>query len=162
MSILANDTVRTAIQIVLAIVIIVLGYVLFETIRGPARVFEAEQAVTQESRLRMDLLRQALMVYERQYEGYPSTLDSLAYVIERDSFFVANRETIFRLPAGRTLPPADTLIHAMRGPRFQYHVAQDDTTNQWIYLLRNPVTGDSIGSSDPTRVTGIRHAASWE
>jgi len=162
MAILANSTVRTVLQIVLAVVIVVLAYVLYETIRSPQREFAREQEITQESRQRMDYLRRALVAYNRQYTGYPSTLDSLAHVIETDSLFVARRDSIFALREQQTLPPVDSLIRSARGPRFEYFVAHDDTANVWTYLLRDPATGDSIGVSDPRRATGYRNVASWE
>lgn len=161
MALLANSTTRIILQVVLAVIIVILGYVLYQTIMGPAREFQREQAITQESRDRMMQLRRALMAYEREYVGFPSTLDSLELVIRTDSFFVARRDSIFQLDAGHRLH-LDSLTYGARGQRFQYHVAHDDTANVWTYLLRNPATGDSIGTSDVTRVTGIRHAPSWE
>jgi hypothetical protein len=161
MAILANSTARTAIQLVLAVVILVLGYVLYETIAGPQRVFQREQAITDTSRQRMDFLRRALSAYQREYGGYPSTLDSLGQVIRTDSLFVARRDSIFQLPQGRELPPVDSLLRSARGPRFHYEAVRD-TAGVWVYLLRDPVTGDSIGTSDPGRATGLRNVASWE
>jgi hypothetical protein len=158
---LANSTTRLVLQLVLAVVIVVLGYVLYQTIMGPAREFQREQAITQESRDRMMQLRRALMAYEREYVGYPRTLDSLEQVIRTDSFFVARRDSIFEVGAGRQLH-LDSIGYSARGQRFQYFVVHDDTANVWTYVLRNPATGDSIGTSDPTRVTGLRHAPSWE
>jgi hypothetical protein len=162
MAILANSTVRTVLQIVLAVVIIVLGYVLYETIRGPQREFAREQELTDRSRVRMDYLRRALVAYNRQHTGFPSTLDSLQQVITQDSLFVARRDSIFGLREGQTLPPLDSLVRSTRGPLFEYEVVRDDTANVWVYLIRDPATGDSIGTADARRAVGLRHAASWE
>ncbi len=66
MAILANDTVRTVLQIVLAIVIVVLGYVLYRSIREPAETYEREQRLTELTRERMEYVRDAMRAYERQ------------------------------------------------------------------------------------------------
>ncbi len=161
MALLANPTVRTVLQLVLAVVIVILGFVLYGTIMNPAREFQREQAITDESRDRMMQVRRALMAYEREYTGYPSTLDSLEMIVRTDSFFVANRDSIFDVAAGRQLS-LDSMWYSSRGPRFEYRVAHDDTLNAWIYVLRDPATGDSIGGSDPTRAVGLRHAPSWQ
>jgi|GEM_PF-812565 len=161
MAILANSTVRTVVQLVLAVVILVLGYLLYETIAGPQRVFQQEQAITDTSRQRMDYLRRALTAYQREYGGYPASLDSLAQVIQTDSLFVARRDSIFQVVERGQVPPVDSLVRSARGPRFEY-AAVRDTTGQWVYLLRDPVTGDSIGTRDATRATGLRNVASWE
>ncbi|MDX1531982.1 MAG: hypothetical protein R3362_10700, partial [Rhodothermales bacterium] len=91
MAILANSAVRTGIQVVLGLVILVLGYFLFRTIREPAEVYERELALTNEARQRMDYVRDALVAYEREYNRYPSTLDSLVQIIRTDSLFQADR-----------------------------------------------------------------------
>lgn len=161
MSFLANPTVRNVLQIVLAVVIVILGIVLYETIRQPQREFAREMAITETSRERMSHLRRALIAYEREYVGYPATLDSLEHVIRHDSFFVAQRETIFELGEGETLI-IDSLFYAARGPRFHYIGLHDDSLNVWTYLLRNPVTGDSIGTANPQIASDRRNVASWE
>lgn len=161
MALLANPTVRTVVQVVLTVVILVLAYVLYETIAGPQREFLREQRITEISRERMDHLRRALITFDRRYRGYPPTLDSLLQVIRTDSYFVARRDSIFGLAPGQTID-LDSLIYSSRGPRFEYVAVRDDTLNVWVYLLRDPVTGDSIGTADPARATGLRNAASWE
>jgi hypothetical protein len=161
MSFLSDSRTRNILQIVLAIVIIVLGYVLFEAIQSPAREFAQQQELTERSRERMSLLRRGLVAYEREYTGYPRTLDSLQHVIRSDSFFVSKRDSIFQLAPGQTLE-IDSLVYTVRGPRFEYHVVRDDTANVWTYVLRNPVTADSIGTRDVERAGALRHVASWE
>lgn len=161
MAFLANSTTRKIVQIVLMVVIIILSFVLYRSISDPIERVERERAITEESRMRMDYLRQALIAYERQYTGYPSTLDSLAHVIRTDSFFLASRDSIFSLEEGQVLP-LDSLIYSTRGGTFEYRVGHDDSTNVWAYVIRDTATGDSIGTADPTRLAGMRNAASWE
>jgi hypothetical protein len=161
MSFLADRRARNILQIVLTVVIVILGVVLYEVIRAPQREFAREQALTEQSRQRMHLLRRALMTFEREYTGFPTTLDSLEHVIRNDSFFIARRDSIFQIPPGETLI-VDSLFYAARGPRFHYRGAFDDTVAVWMYVLRNPVTRDSIGTLDPERAGALRHTASWE
>lgn len=160
MAILANDTVRTVLQIVLAIVIIVLGYVLFRTIRGPQEVFEREQALTEITRERMSLVRDAMRTYERQYDRFPTTLDSLVMAIRTDSFFVAKRDSIFDLAEGETFE-LDSIIYSPRNGPFELTVVED-TTGTEVYLLEDPASEDFIGTDDPSRAAGALNAASWE
>jgi type II secretory pathway pseudopilin PulG len=163
MAILANETVRTVLQIVLAIVIVVLGYVLFRTIREPQEAFEREQALTELSRERMGLIRDAMRSYEREYDRFPTTLDSLVMAIETDSFLVAKRDSIFELAEGETLTP-DSLPFSPRPgvDRFELTVVRDDSTGTEVYLLEDPGSDDYIGTDNPERAAGALNAASWE
>lgn len=161
MSVLADRRARSILQIVLMVVIVILGVVLYEVIRAPQRAFAREQALTEASRERMHLLRRALMTYEREYTGFPPTLDSLEHVIRYDTFFVARRDSIFLVSPGETLI-VDSLFFSTRGPRFYYRGVYDDTAAVWMYVLRDPVTTDSIGTLDPAQADARRHIASWE
>jgi len=163
MAILANDTVRTVLQIVLAIVIVVLGYVLFRTIREPQEEFEREMALTEVSRERMGLIRDAMRSYEREYDRFPTTLDSLVMAINSDSLFVAKRDSIFELGEGETFV-ADSLPFSPRPDidRFVLTVVRVDSTGTEVYLLEDPGSGDYIGTDNPERAAGALNAASWE
>jgi type II secretory pathway pseudopilin PulG len=160
---LANDTVRTVLQIVLAIVIIVLGYVLFRTIRGPQEVFEREVELTELSRERMGHIRDAMRSYEREYDRFPTTLDSLVMAIKTDSLFVAKRDSIFELSEGETFV-ADSLPFSPRPGigRFVLTVVRVDSTGTEVYLLEDPGSEDYIGTDNPQRAAGALNAASWE
>ena len=161
MAILANDTVRTVLQIVLAIVIVVLGYVLYSSIRGPQEAYERELALTETTRARMGTIRDAMRSYERQYDRFPTTLDSLMMAIEADSFFVARRDSIFDLAEGATIN-TDSLPYSPRDGRFDLTVVRDDSTGVEVYLLEDPASDDFIGTDDPSRAAGMLNAASWE
>lgn len=161
MAILANDTVRNVLQIVLAIVIVVLGYVLYRSIRAPAEAYERELELTELTRERMSTIRAAMRTYERQYDRFPTTLDSLVMAIESDSFFVAKRDSIFDLTEGETLEP-DSIIYSPRDGRFDLTVVRDDSTGVAVYLLEDPASDDFIGTDDPERAAGMLNAASWE
>lgn len=161
MAILANNTARTAIQIVLAIVIVVLGYVLFRTIREPQEAFEREQAVTEATRARMVDIRAAMRAYEMEYDRYPSTLDSLVQAIKTDSFLVAKRDSIFELGDDESLAP-DSLPYTARPGRPRFELTVVDTSDVAVYLLEDPVSNDHIGTDDPSQAAGRLNAASWE
>jgi type II secretory pathway pseudopilin PulG len=160
MAILANDTARTVVQIVLAIVIVVLGFVLFRTIRAPQVAFEREQALTELTRERMSLIRDAMRTYERQYDRFPTTLDSLVMAVRTDSFFVAKRDSIFDLEEGETIE-WDSVLYSPRDGRFDLTVVED-TTGTEVYLLEDPASPDYIGTDDPARAAGALNAPSWE
>jgi type II secretory pathway pseudopilin PulG len=161
MSFLANNTARTAIQVVLAIVILVLGFVLFRTIREPYEAFEQQQELTAEARERMAYIRDAMRAYEREYDRFPTTLDSLVMLIESDSFLVAKRDSIFQLIEGDKVE-VDSLPYSPRtGEQFDLTVVRDDSTNVEVYLLEDPTSDDYIGTDDPGRAAGALNAASW-
>lgn len=160
MAILANDTARTVVQIVLAIVIVVLGFLLFRTIRAPQIAFEREQALTELTRERMNVIRDAMRSYERQYDRFPTTLDSLMMAIQSDSFFVAKRDSIFELEEGESLE-LDSVLYSPRDGRFELTVVED-TTGTEVYLLEDPASEDYIGTDNPARAAGALNAASWE
>lgn len=159
MAILANNAVRTGLQIALAIVIVVLVYVLFRTIQEPQQAYERELAVTEATRARMADVRTAMRTYERRHRRYPTSLDSLVQIVKTDSFFVARRDSIFRLEDGRPFHP-DSLPFSARGQRFSLTVV--DTSDVAVYLLEDPGSNDYIGTDDPSRAAGMLNAASWE
>ncbi len=159
MAILANNSVRTGLQVVLAIVILALGYVLYRTIREPQEAYERDLALAEASRARMSDIRSAMRTYERQYDRYPTTLDSLVQIVKTDSFFVAKRDSIFALENRGTFYP-DSLPFSARGQRFNLTVV--DTSDVAVYLLEDPGSDDFIGTDDPSRAAGMLNAASWE
>ena len=162
MAILANDTARTVVQVVLAIVIVVLGFMLYSSIRGPQALYEREQDLTAETRERMGYVRDAMRNYEFRYNRYPTTLDSLVTILRTDPFFAAKRDSIFDLRDGRTLD-LDSLIYSPRtGERFDLDVVRDDSTGVRVYLLEDPASDDFVGTDNPARAAGMLNAASWE
>ena len=159
MAILANSAVRSGLQVVLAVVIVVLVYVLFRTIREPQQAYEREMALTETTRARMADIRSAMRTYEQRYDRYPSSLDSLVQIVKTDSFFVAKRDSIFQLEDSRPFQP-DSLPFSARGQRFSLTVV--DTSDVAVYLLEDPGSDDVIGTDDPSRAAGRLNAASWE
>ena len=145
---------RTALQLVLAIVIVGLAYFLYVSITEPYEAIERQREVTQLTRERMGDVRQALGVYQRANQRYPGSLDSLVMFIETDSLAVARRDSIF----GAGFVPDSLPFSPRTGARFEYAV--NDTGRVAIYLLQDPDSDDHIGSLTPD-IT-LLNAASWE
>lgn len=150
----SSQATRTGIQILLTLVIIGLAYWLYVSITEPWKVVERQQELTRATRARMDDIRTALINYERQYDRFPLTLDSLVTFIRTDSLMTAKADSIFG--------PGFMIDSLLYSPRTQkpFEYAVNDTARVKIYLLRDPDTNDQIGTlePDPSRL----NAATWE
>jgi len=150
-----NPNVKIIIQVVLAIVIVALGYWLYDSITGPWDEMEREQQIIAETRDRMSNIRTALTRHERSEQRFPSSLDSLMIWVQQDSIIQSNPDSIFET-VGINL---DSLLYSPRtGNKFGYSL--NDTGRVHIYLLKDPDSDDQIGSDQPD-VTQL-NAASWE
>ena len=119
------------------------------------RAVKRAEALTEETRQRMDIIRQVAIHYETQYDRYPSSIDSLEIYAKQDSAFLLVRDSILS-----SLPSVDSLIFSPRnGQPFYYAI--NDTSRVKTYLLKDPLTADSIGTVIPNDVTLV-NAASWE
>ena len=142
------------IQVFLAIVIAGLAYWLYVSITEPWEAVERQQELTEQTRARMDDIRVALINYQRQYNRYPLTLDSVVTYVRTDSVISARQDSVFG--PGFT---ADSMVYSPRsGQMFEYAV--NDTARVKTYRLKDPNSNDQIGTldPDPTRL----NAASWE
>ena len=147
-------TIQSAIQVILAILIVVLGYVLYTSIVEPYQRVVRAREVTELTRTRMDMVRQAMIQYERRNGRFVSELDSLVLWLRTDSFMVLRSDSIF----GRSIN-LDSLPYSPRtGKAFVLQV--NDTSDVHIYQLVDPDSNDKIGAllPDPT----LLNAASWE
>jgi len=145
---------RTALQLVLAIVIAGLAYFLYVSITEPYEAVEHRKEVTQMTRDRMSQVRAALGVYERANGRYPGTLDSLVLYVKTDSVVSTRTDSLF----GAGFMPDSLPFSPRTGSRFEYTV--NDTSRVVIFLLQDPDSDDHIGSLRPD-VT-LLNAASWE
>ena len=153
---------RIAIQIVLGVIILALGYLLYVNITKPYDEFQEQERQTTLTRERMDDVRTSLIVYRNANGGYPATLDSLVLFARGDSALTANAALVMEENDQRMSPfVVDSLpFSPTSGARFNYEVVSD-TTETVIYWLQSPdALGDSIGSRrvEPAQ----RNAASWE
>ncbi len=151
---LGSRGIRTGLQIVLGIIIVVLAYVLYESITAPYAAVERQRELTERVRERMSDVRTAMIHYERVNNRYPLTLDSLVAFVKSDSLMQIKADSIF----GKVVNP-DSLPYSPRtGEMFQLSV--NDTARVKTYLLKDPNSDDQIGTVAPD-VTQL-NAASWE
>lgn len=145
---------RIAIQIVLAIIIVGLAYWLYVSITEPWQLVERQEAITEQTRARMDDIRGVLIRYEEANDRFPATLDSLQMWVETDSAFLLQRDSLL----GPDFNLDSLLVSPRTGKRFEYAV--NDTARVMMYELRDPDSDDVIGTlqPDPTEL----NAASWE
>lgn len=149
----SSQGLRLGIQVLLAIAIVALGYWLYVSITAPYARIEQAREVTEQTRQRMKKLSQALILYERETDDFPSSLDSLLIWLRNDTL-AALRDQVL----GADLNMDSLLFSPRTGSRFVY--ALNDTGRVEIYLLKDPDSEDQIGSEVPD-VT-LLNAASWE
>jgi type II secretory pathway pseudopilin PulG len=150
----SSQGLRTGIQVVLAIIIIGLAYVLYQSITEPYDRIQRQQQLTEQTRQRMSAIRTALIEYERDSTTYPDSLELLLAHVQRDSALQVEYDSL--LGANFTL---DSLLYSPRtGSRFMYSV--NDTGRVETYLLEDPDSEDQIGtlSGDVTQT----NSANWE
>lgn len=150
----SSSQLRTGIQVVLAIVIVVLGYILYESITDPYEQIQQQERLTELTRERMDNIRTALVRFENQNDSFPDSLSHLMEYLRQDSLVQTKADSIFG--PGLVL---DSLLYSPRsGNPFEYAV--NDTGRVQTYLLKDPDSNDQIGtlSGDVTQT----NAANWE
>ncbi len=149
----ASQGARVAIQIVLAIVIAGLAYYLYLSITEPYEAIERQQELTRLTRERMTQIRTAQVEFEKRYDYFTSSLDTLVIFI-KDSLTDRQRDSLF----GPGFIPDSLPFSPRTGKRFLLSV--NDTLSVDVYLLQDPDSDDQIGTltADITQV----NAASWE
>lgn len=151
---MSSRQIRIGLQIFLAIVIVVLAFVLYESITAPYAEIEREQQLTEDTRERMSALRDVIIDYERSEGAFPDSIEViLGYIEENEELreeFSARFGDDFEI---------DSLLYSPRsGDLFEY--AMQDTAEASTYRLDDPDTDDHIGTltGDITQT----NAASWE
>ena len=151
----SSQGLRTAIKVILGIVILGLAYWLYRSITDPWEAVEREDALTEATRMRMSNVRAALIRYDERTGRFPYTLDTLHAWVRSDSVMQAHRDSLF----GPNVD-LDSFLFSPRpgGKAFEYVVR--DTERVMVYELRDPDSDDVIGTlePDPTKL----NAASWE
>ena len=148
-----QNTTRTIIQVALGILILAMGYFLYDSITAPWAAVERQEELTDRTRMRMSNVRAALIRYDERNGRFPGTLDSLQTWVQADSVIQAQRDSLF----GNA--DLDSFIFSPRtGKAFEYEV--NDTSRVAVYLLGDPDSKDEIGTLEPdlTRL----NAANWE
>ncbi len=147
-------------SIVLAVLIVVLGYYLYRSIVGPYQEVIERKQMTERVRHNMDNVRDALTRYERQKDNFPPTeggLDTLVSWLKSDSVMVAIGDSLYKPMQGPYNP--DSLIYSPRPPHKKFKYTLNDTLRPPIYLLEDPDTDDHIGDLEKTT---LLNAANWE
>jgi hypothetical protein len=145
---------QTAIQVVLAIVIVVLAYWLYVSITEPYEAIKRQEQLTEVTRERMEDIRTAMIRFEDVNGRYPKTLDSLVMFVKIDSLYAIAADSIFG--AGFV---ADSLPFSPRTGN-QFLLSVNDTSRVVTYMLEDPDSQDHIGTTEPD-IT-LLNAASWE
>lgn len=151
---LESRSLRVGLQIGLAVVILVLAYVLYQSITAPYQAIERQREITEQTRERMADVRTAMIRYERVNDRYPLTLDSLVQFVKTDSLIAVRGDSVF----GHDVQP-DSLPYSPRTGRM-FELSVNDTARVKTYLLEDPDSDDRIGTLEPD-VTRL-NAASWE
>ncbi|HLR26822.1 MAG TPA: hypothetical protein VK112_13225 [Fodinibius sp.] len=156
------DTRNRIISIVLAIVIIGLGYWLYHSIVDPYEKVVQKEQMTQKVRYRMGNIRDALIRYERKTDSFPPSnggLDTLVQYLKTDSVMQLQADSLFApINSSKEFNP-DSLIHSPRPPHKKFEYSLNDTLRPAIYLLKDPDSEDKIGSLENTTQL---NAGSWE
>lgn len=146
---------RLAVEIVLGIVIVVLAYFLYRTIREPAEMMARQEQLTQQTRDRMTDIRTAMIRYEADSSRFPSTLDSLVMYVKQDSFIQANQDSLF----GEGFNP-DSLPYSPRTGN-EFILETQDTADVATYYLQDPDREADYVGTQSADITEL-NAASWE
>ena len=154
------DTRNKILSAVFGIIIILLCWLLYDSIVTPYKVVEEQKAETDRVRTRMLTLKDAIVNYEARYGHFPPTeggLDSIVTYLSTDSLMVSMGDSLFRQmfplqysPESMIVSPRDTSI------RFTY--TRNDTIRPPLYLLEDPTTDDAVGSLSRTT---MRNAPNW-
>ncbi len=145
---------RVLIQVALGVLILCMGYFLYDSITSPWEAVERQEELTERTRLRMSNIRAALIRFDERNDRFPGSLDSLHIWVQTDSTMQAHSDSIF----GRGTDIDSFIVSPRTGKQFEYEV--NDTSRVMVYLLSDPDSDDEIGTlePDPTRL----NAATWE
>ncbi|MFO8029858.1 MAG: hypothetical protein R6U28_08350 [Cyclonatronaceae bacterium] len=150
------DTRNRIISGVLAVIIIFLAWLLYDSITSPYEKVEEQREVTEQVRHRLTVVRDVLVEYERREDEFPQTLDDLVEWLKTNETMVEQGDSLFQFQDPYEYNP-DSLIYSPRsGKRFNY--ALNDTLRPNIYLLEDPDTDDAIGSLERTT---LLNATNW-
>lgn len=145
---------------VLGITIILLSWLLYDSIVTPYKVVEEQKAETQRVRTRMLTLKDAIVNYEARYGHFPPTdggLDSVVTYLSTDSLMISMGDSLFRQMPPLQYSP-ESMVVSPRDTSLRFLYTRNDTIRPPLYLLEDPMTDDAVGSLSRTT---MRNAPNW-
>jgi len=154
------DTRNKILSAVFGITIILLSWLLYDSIVTPYKVVEEQKAETERVRTRMLTLKDAIVNYEARYGHYPPTdggLDSVVTYLSTDSLMISMGDSLFRQMLPLQYSP-ESMVVSPRDTSLRFLYTRNDTIRPPLYLLEDPMTDDAVGSLSRTT---MRNAPNW-
>lgn len=154
------DTRNKILSAVFGITIILLSWLLYDSIVTPYKVVEEQKAETERVRTRMLTLKDAIVNYEARYGHFPPTdggLDSVITYLSTDSLMISMGDSLFRQMPPLQYSP-ESMVVSPRDTSLRFLYTRNDTIRPPLYLLEDPMTDDAVGSLSRTT---MRNAPNW-
>ena len=154
------DTRNKILSAVFGITIILLSWVLYDSIVTPYEVVEEQKAETERVLTRMLTLKDAIVNYEARYGHFPPTdggLDSVVTYLSTDSLMISMGDSLFRQMPPLQYSP-ESMVVSPRDTSLRFLYTRNDTIRPPLYLLADPMTDDAVGSLSRTT---MRNAPNW-
>jgi len=154
------DVQNKILSAVLGITIILLSWLLYDSIVTPYKVVEEQKAETQRVRTRMLTLKDVIVNYEARYGHFPPTdggLDSVVTYLSTDSLMISMGDSLFRQMLPLQYSP-ESMVVSPRDTSLRFLYTRNDTIRPPLYLLEDPMTDDAVGSLSRTT---MRNAPNW-
>ncbi|CAI8379848.1 hypothetical protein OBA44_00705 [Bacteroidota bacterium] len=154
------DTRNKILSAVFGITIILLSWLLYDSIVTPYKVVEEQKAETERVRTRMLTLKDAIVNYEARYGHFPPTdggLDSVVTYLSTDSLMISMGDSLFRQMPPLQYSP-ESMVVSPRDTSLRFLYTRNDTIRPPLYLLEDPMTDDAVGSLSRTT---MRNAPNW-
>jgi len=154
------DTRNKILSAVFGITIILLSWLLYDSIVTPYKVVEEQKAETERVRTRMLTLKDAIVNYEARYGHFPPSdggLDSVVTYLSTDSLMISMGDSLFRQMPPLQYSP-ESMVVSPRDTSLRFLYTRNDTIRPPLYLLEDPMTDDAVGSLSRTT---MRNAPNW-
>lgn len=154
------DTRNKILSAVFGITIILLSWLLYDSIVTPYKVVEEQKAETERVRTRMLTLKDVIVNYEGRYGHFPPTdggLDSVVTYLSTDSLMISMGDSLFRQMPPLQYSP-ESMVVSPRDTSLRFLYTRNDTIRPPLYLLEDPMTDDAVGSLSRTT---MRNAPNW-
>ena len=154
------DTRNKILSAVFGITIILLSWLLYDSIVTPYKVVEEQKAETERVRTRMLTIKDAIVNYEARYGHFPPTdggLDSVVTYLSTDSLMISMGDSLFRQMPPLQYSP-ESMVVSPRDTSLRFLYTRNDTIRPPLYLLEDLMTDDAVGSLSRTT---MRNAPNW-